>query len=95
MTPRELRQRKARMKTLDFHFDYRSPNNFPALSQVRKMDVEIAFHPFEIGNLMKQVGNASKSITCAPEGSYVTVDLWMFFGNDRLHFLQDDLSRAA
>ena len=55
------------MKTLDFYFDYRSPYSFLALSQVRKWDVEIAFHPVEIADLMKQVGNVPTSITCAPK----------------------------
>lgn len=63
------------MKTLDFYFDYRSPYSFLALSQVRKMDVEIAFHPFEIGSLMQQVGNTPTSLTCAPRGRYVMTDL--------------------
>ena len=63
------------MRTLDFYFDYRSPYSFLALSQVRKMDVEIAFHPLEIGDLMKQVGNVPTSITCAPKGRYVMTDL--------------------
>ena len=63
------------MKTIDFYFDYRSPYSFLALSQVRKMDVEIAFHPFEIGALMKAVGNVPTSITCAPKGRYVMTDM--------------------
>lgn len=63
------------MKTIDFYFDYRSPYSFLALSQIRKMDVEIAFHPFEIGALMKQVGNVPTSITCAPKGRYVMTDM--------------------
>lgn len=63
------------MKTLDFYFDYRSPYSFMALSQVRKMDVEIAFHPFEIGALMKQVGNVPTSITCAPKNRYAMTDI--------------------
>jgi 2-hydroxychromene-2-carboxylate isomerase len=63
------------MKTLDFYFDYRSPYSFLALSQVRKMDVEIAFHPLEIGALMKQVGNVPTSIICAPKTRYVMADV--------------------
>ncbi|WP_312884692.1 DsbA family protein [Rhizobium laguerreae] len=57
------------------YFDYRSPYSFLALSQVQKMDVEIAFHPLEIGDLMKQVVNVPTSITCAPKGRYVMTDL--------------------
>jgi 2-hydroxychromene-2-carboxylate isomerase len=63
------------MKTLDFYFDYRSPYTYLALSRVRKMDVEIAFHPFEIGALMKQVGNVPTSITCASKGHYISTDV--------------------
>jgi 2-hydroxychromene-2-carboxylate isomerase len=63
------------MKTLDFYFDYRSPYSFLALSQVRKMEVKIAFHPFEIGALMKKVGNVPTSITCAAKGRYVSTDM--------------------
>jgi len=63
------------MKTIDFYFDYRSPYSFLALSQVRKMDVAIAFHPFEIGALMKAVGNVPTSLTCAPKGRYVMTDM--------------------
>lgn len=63
------------MKTLDFYFDYRSPYSFLALSQVRKMEVEIAFRPVEIADLMKQVGNVPTSIICAPKTRYVMTDL--------------------
>jgi 2-hydroxychromene-2-carboxylate isomerase len=63
------------MKTIDFYFDYRSPYSFLALSQVRKMDVDVVFHPFEIGALMKQVGNVPTSITCAAKGRYVAKDM--------------------
>jgi 2-hydroxychromene-2-carboxylate isomerase len=63
------------MRTLDFWFDYRSPYTFLALSQIRQMDVDIVFHPFEIGALMKLVGNVPTSITCASKGRYVMTDL--------------------
>jgi 2-hydroxychromene-2-carboxylate isomerase len=39
------------------------------------MDVDIVFHPFEIGALMKLVGNVPTSITCASKGRYVMTDL--------------------
>ena len=63
------------MKTLDFYFDYRSPYSFLALSQVRQMDVEIVFRPFEIGALMKLAGNVPTSLTCASKNRYVMKDL--------------------
>jgi 2-hydroxychromene-2-carboxylate isomerase len=63
------------MRTLDFYFDYRSPYSFLALSQLRQMDVEIVFRPFEIGALMKLVGNVPTSLTCASKNRYVMTDL--------------------
>jgi len=63
------------MRKLDFYFDYRSPYSFLALSQVRTMDVEIVFRPFEIGALMKLVGNVPTTLTCASKGRYVQSDL--------------------
>jgi 2-hydroxychromene-2-carboxylate isomerase len=39
------------------------------------MDVEIVFRPFEIGALMKLVGNVPTSITCASKGRYVWTDV--------------------
>ncbi|MDD9640761.1 2-hydroxychromene-2-carboxylate isomerase [Klebsiella michiganensis] len=70
------------MSTLDFYFDYRSPYSYLALSQVRKMDVEIAFHPLELGDLMVRVGNVPTSLTCEPKGRYVMTDL----GRWALHY---------
>jgi 2-hydroxychromene-2-carboxylate isomerase len=63
------------MRTLDFYFDYRSPYSFLALSQLRQMDVGIVFRPFEIGALMKLVGNVPTSLTCASKSRYVMTDL--------------------
>jgi 2-hydroxychromene-2-carboxylate isomerase len=63
------------MRTLDFYFDYRSPYSFLALSQLRQMDVGIVFRPFEIGALMKLVGNVPTSLTCASKNRYVMTDL--------------------
>ena len=45
------------MAALDFYFDYRSPYAYLAQTQVRKLGVEIAWRPFEILQLMDQVGN--------------------------------------
>ena len=63
------------MKTIDFYFDYRSPYSFLALSQLRQMDVGIVLRPFEIGALMKLVGNVPTSLTCASKNRYVMTDL--------------------
>ena len=63
------------MRTLDFYFDYRSPYSFLALSQLRQMDVGIVLRPFEIGALMKLVGNVPTSLTCASKNRYVMTDL--------------------
>ncbi|NKK40235.1 2-hydroxychromene-2-carboxylate isomerase, partial [Rhizobium leguminosarum bv. viciae] len=47
----------ASMRTLDFYFDYRSPYSFLPLPKVAKIELEIAFHLYETGDLMKPVGN--------------------------------------
>jgi len=63
------------MAALDFYFDYRSPYAYLAQTQVRTMGVEITWRPFEILQLMDQVGNVPTSITCKPKGKYLGVDL--------------------
>jgi 2-hydroxychromene-2-carboxylate isomerase len=63
------------MAALEFYFDYRSPYAYLAQTQVRKLGVEIAWRPFEILQLMDQVGNVPTSITCKPKGKYLGVDL--------------------
>jgi 2-hydroxychromene-2-carboxylate isomerase len=63
------------MAALEFYFDYRSPYAYLAQTQVRKLGVEIAWRPFEILQLMDQVGNVPTSITCKPKGRYLGVDL--------------------
>ena len=68
------------MAALDFYFDYRSPYAYLAQTQVRKLGVEIAWRPFEILQLMDQVGNVPTSITCKPKGKYLGVDLIRWVG---------------
>jgi 2-hydroxychromene-2-carboxylate isomerase len=63
------------MAALDFYFDYRSPYAYLAQTQVRKQGLDIAWRPFEILQLMDQVGNVPTSITCKPKGKYLGVDL--------------------
>jgi 2-hydroxychromene-2-carboxylate isomerase len=60
---------------LDFYFDYRSPYAYLAQTQVRRLGVDIAWRPFEILQLMAQVGNVPTSVTCKPKGKYLGVDL--------------------
>lgn len=72
------------MKTLDFYFDFRSPYSFFALSQLRKMDVDIAFHPLEISELMRQVGNVPTSLTCEPKNRYVMTDVGRWAAHYRI-----------
>ena len=63
------------MAALDFYFDYRSPYAYLAQTQVRTLGVDIAWRPFEILQLMDQVGNVPTSITCKPKGKYLGMDL--------------------
>jgi 2-hydroxychromene-2-carboxylate isomerase len=63
------------MAALDFYFDYRSPYAYLAQTQVRALGAEIAWRPFEILQLMDQVGNVPTSITCKPKGKYLGADL--------------------
>jgi len=63
------------MAALDFYFDYRSPYAYLAQTQVRRLGVDIAWRPFEILQLMDQVGNVPTSITCKPKDKYLGVDL--------------------
>lgn len=63
------------MAALDFYFDYRSPYAYLAQTQVRKLGLDIAWRPFEILQLMDQVGNVPTSIICKPKGKYLGVDL--------------------
>ena len=63
------------MAALDFYFDYRSPYAYLAQTQVRSLGAEISWRPFEILQLMDQVGNVPTSITCKPKGKYLGLDL--------------------
>lgn len=74
------------MAALDFYFDYRSPYAYLAQTQVRKLGVEIAWRPFEILQLMDQVGNVPTSITCKPKGKYLGVDLMRWVGLYKVPF---------
>lgn len=74
------------MAALDFYFDYRSPYAYLAQTQVRKLGVEITWRPFEILQLMDQVGNVPTSITCKPKGRYLGMDLMRWVALYRVPF---------
>jgi 2-hydroxychromene-2-carboxylate isomerase len=74
------------MAALDFYFDYRSPYAYLAQTQVRNLGVEIAWRPFEILQLMDQIGNVPTSITCKPKGRYLGADLQRWVAMYRVPF---------
>jgi len=82
------------MAALDFYFDYRSPYAYLAQTQVRKLGVDIAWRPFEILQLMDQVGNVPTSITCKPKGKYLGVDLMRWVGMYKVPFQRHPQSGA-
>jgi 2-hydroxychromene-2-carboxylate isomerase len=63
------------MAAIDFYFDYRSPYAYLAQPPLRQLGIEIAWRPFDIRQLMAQVGNVATSITCASKGRYIRLDL--------------------
>jgi 2-hydroxychromene-2-carboxylate isomerase len=77
------------MAALDFYFDYRSPYAYLAQTQIRKLGVEVAWRPFEILQLMDQIGNVPTSITCKPKGKYLGVDLMRWVGMYGVQFQQN------
>lgn len=74
------------MAVLDFYFDYRSPYAYLAQTQVRALGAEIAWRPFEILQLMDQVGNVPTSITCKPKGKYLGADLMRWVATYKVPF---------
>jgi 2-hydroxychromene-2-carboxylate isomerase len=80
--------------TLDFYFDYRSPYAYLAQTQVRKLGVDIAWRPFEILQLMDQVGNVPTSITCKPKGKYLGADLMRWVSLYKVPFARRPQSGA-
>jgi 2-hydroxychromene-2-carboxylate isomerase len=62
-------------RRLEFFFDFRSPYSYLANSQLAGLDVEVAYRPFEILGLMKDVGNVPTSIICKPKNRYLGADL--------------------
>ena len=66
-------------RALDFYFDFVSPYSYLALSQLpalaREHDVEIAYKPFRLLELMKLVGNRPTTIECKNKQRYAGADL--------------------
>jgi len=62
-------------RRLEFFFDFRSPYSYLANTQLPGLDVEVAYRPFEILQLMDQVGNVPTSIICKTKSRYLGADL--------------------
>ena len=60
---------------IELFYDFRSPYSYLAFTQLREMDVDIAFRPMKILKVMEKVGNVPTTITCAAKGRYARVDL--------------------
>lgn len=61
------------MAAVEFHFDYRSPYSYLALTQLG--DVALTLHPFDVLDVMKRVGNTPTTITCKAKNTYASADL--------------------
>lgn len=61
------------MAMVAFHFDYRSPYSYLALTQMG--DLAMTFHPFDVLDVMKRVGNSPTTIICKAKGEYAGKDL--------------------
>ena len=61
------------MAVVAFHFDYRSPYSYLAMTQMG--DLELTLHPFDVLDVMKRVGNSPTTIICKAKGEYAGKDL--------------------
>lgn len=61
------------MAAVAFHFDYRSPYSYLAMTQIG--DIDLTLHPFDVIDVMKRVGNTPTTITCKVKGEYAAIDL--------------------
>jgi len=59
--------------TVAFHFDYRSPYSYLAMTQMG--DLALTLHPFDVLDVMKRVGNSPTTIICKAKGDYAGKDL--------------------
>ena len=70
-----LKGSRSMTKRLEFFFDFRSPYSYLANTQLPGLGAEVAYRPFEILALMKEVGNVPTSIICKPKSKYLGADL--------------------
>lgn len=61
------------MSPVAFHFDYRSPYSYLAMTQIS--DIDLTLHPFDVIDVMKRVGNTPTTIVCKAKGRYASADL--------------------
>lgn len=61
------------MAAVAFHFDYRSPYSYLAMTQIG--DIDLTLLPFDVIDVMKRVGNTPTTITCKAKGEYASIDL--------------------
>lgn len=61
------------MAAVAFHFDYRSPYSYLAMTQIGEIDLTL--HPFDVIDVMKRVGNTPTTIVCKVKGEYAAKDL--------------------
>ena len=61
------------MAAVAFHFDYRSPYSYLAMTQTG--DIDLTLHPFDVIDVMKRVGNTPTTIVCKVKGIYASADL--------------------
>jgi len=64
---------------LEFHFDFISPYSYLASTRLPHLDAEhgvsVSYHPFNLVELMQQVGNRPTTLECRNKGLYVDADL--------------------
>lgn len=63
------------MAVIDYYFDYRSPYAYLAQTPLRQLGTDIIWRPFDIRQLMAEVGNVPTSLSCAAKGRYLVNDL--------------------
>lgn len=83
------------MLTIEFFFDVASPYSYLASTQVdavgARAGVPVRWRPFLLGGVFKATSNQPPASTAA-RGAFGAPTLFvgdeMFFGNDRLHFVE-------
>lgn len=82
------------MKSVEFHFDYRSPYAYLAWTQFGKLPAEVRYCPFDIAELMKKVENVPTSVVCAAKNRYVGKDLARWAGRYGVPFARHPQAAA-